>query len=215
MDVEAIAPAASPGAGSSPPVVAAPFRSWTCDAVAVILSAVLRSGVRPESLRDRAIALGLLRHGEPGRRATLSAKAASRLLLCGYRLPAQAEVGATTAALRGHLADGRRVFVALDDPEEPTVCEVTAVHEESFGEPWLSIVELRAGAGGGEQWWPLERFAEVWAAAGAGLVVAAADWRDLPTSGPLFFGGLRDCDGAYHWTTAECDTDRDGRILRF
>jgi hypothetical protein len=34
-------------------------------------------------------------------------------------------------------------------------------------------------------------------------------------SGRTFFGGSRDRDGSYHWYTAECDTDAEGRILRF
>lgn len=47
------------------------------------------------------------------------------------------------------------------------------------------------------------------------MLVAVRAWNDLPTEGLLFFGGLRDLDGTYHWNTAECDTDRQGRILRY
>jgi hypothetical protein len=47
------------------------------------------------------------------------------------------------------------------------------------------------------------------------VVVAARRWSDLPAQGAVFFGGMRDRYGSYHWNVAELETDREGRILRY
>jgi hypothetical protein len=47
------------------------------------------------------------------------------------------------------------------------------------------------------------------------VIVAARRWGELPGGGTLFFGGSRGADGVLHWDTAECDTDAEGRILRY
>ena len=61
----------------------------------------------------------------------------------------------------------------------------------------------------------MESFLEAWAAAGNQVIVAAQEWSDLPTQGTVFFGGSRERNGTYHWDVAECDTDREGRVLRY
>ena len=50
--------------------------------------------------------------------------------------------------------------------------------------------------------------------AGNYLIAALRRWADLPVEGRVFFGGTRERDGTYHWDTAECATDAEGRILR-
>ena len=52
-----------------------------------------------------------------------------------------------------------------------------------------------------------------WAGAGNFLIVALRNWSELPAEGRSFFAGTRDPDGTYHWDTAECATDAEGRVL--
>jgi len=183
MEVAAVAraePAGQPAAS----VVVSNASPWTTALFAHALTYLLRRPVTADEVRERAVALGLLRQLT----AELSPRSAARLLLAGYRLPALVESG-SPASVRDHLLAGRLVFVVLREGAS------YRLHRLDGPE---ALAEL----------------ATDWAATGNATLVAARSWAELPTEGLLFFGGLREADGAYHWNTAECDTDRQGRILR-
>lgn len=209
MEVEAVA--AAPRTDRLLPVQTAP-RSWACEIVARLLSGLVQRPVTADEVLQKAVALGLLRHPALGCSAELDIKSTARLLLSAYHLPAHIEEGALPL-LEGHIADGRRVWVVLPHEATTTVHQIISLAPDPFGGMALAlrpvgarfVVEERLSA---------ERFVERWTAAGCLLVVAATTWADLPATGSLFFGGLRDRDGSYHWVAAECDTDREGRILR-
>jgi hypothetical protein len=208
MQVEAVAAAPR----SQPvPIAPPPPQSWGCHIVARLLSGLLRRPVTTEEILHKAIALGLLRQPGLGRSAELDTRATARLLLSGYQLPAHIEEG-SLLLLESHLAGGRRAWVVLQRNE-------TAVVYQVFSRPLDPSAGMSLREVGGrfvvEEHLSVERFVECWTAAGRLLVVAATAWADLPATGALFFGGLRDRDGSYHWVAAECDTDREGHILRY
>jgi hypothetical protein len=207
MEVEAVA-AAPPSQRPLPSRTAPPLQSWDCDIIARLLTGPVQRPVTADEVLHRAVGLGLLRHPALGRSAALDIKATARFLLSAYRLPAHLEEG-TLVLLEDHLAAGRRAWVVLQDQETMTVYQVVN----------LSANDLALREVGGrfvvDERLPAEEFVERWSAAGGLLVVTATAWSDLPATGALFFGGLRDRDGSYHWVAAECDTDREGRILRY
>jgi hypothetical protein len=186
-------------------------------AVARVLSSLLQREVSEDEVRDRAVGLGLLRQPGSEEGAGLTAQAVSRLLLAGYHLPAQVEP-ADLAALAGHLHTRRLVFLFADGLQlapRPAAFQVHGCNGTGAGDGWLLLTEASASARG-VQSVPLDdHFAESWAAAGNLLLVAAPAWSDLPREGIVFFGGICDPDGVYHWNSAECDTDGTGRILRY
>jgi hypothetical protein len=188
---------------------ALPCPCWTPPILAQALQTLLPEAISAAQVRDRAIALGLVRHSHVDPGPELTARAVARLLLAGYQLPATVESG-TFASLTDHHRAGRRVFVIVAEPT-PELLQVRAVAEVP-PDTLLTLAEPEAPA---LRCWPLERFRAAWARSGNSLLVAATSWQELPTTGLLFFGGLCDADGAYHWNTAECDTDERGRILRY
>jgi hypothetical protein len=172
-----------------------------------------------DEVRDRAVGLGLLR--QPGNDAPcleLTCLAASRLLLAGYRLPAQVVPGSLDE-LRASLGQGQLVLVPLEGVApasgdgESVLFQVHCFEPQSPDGPCLSLGLPEAPVDTVRPL-PLPRFAEAWEAGGGLLIVAARQWESLPRDGALFFGGSRDPDGTYHWTVAECVTDGEGRILR-
>jgi hypothetical protein len=180
---------------------------WSLAAIAWVLSALGRPPVCADQVRDKAVGLGLFRLPAPGEVALLTAMAVSRLFLAGYGLPAAAERGTLPVMLQHHRS-GRRVFVAMPERDGEAVREVQGFLSGPDEEVTL------ADDTGAEQM-PRSAFTVSWAAAGCRLIVAAPRWEDLPADGSEFFGGFRNRDGSYHWTTAECDTDRQGRIVRY
>lgn len=212
MPVEAVA--AAPRAARPLPVqfVPPPARSWACEIVARLVTGLVQRPVTADEIQRRAVGLGLLRHPALGRTGELDAKSIARLLLSAYHLPAHLEYG-TVPLLEAHLAGGRRAWVVLPNGETTTVYQVISLSRDPFGEIRVAVREVGDRFVVEEQL-PVDRFAERWAAAGGLLVVAAVAWAELPPTGSLFFGGLRDRDGSYHWVAAECDTDKEGRILR-
>jgi hypothetical protein len=183
------------------PPVALTRPSWPAPLFAEALTQLLGRAVSTSEVCDRAVGLGLLRQPAAPHLAQLSPRAASRLLLTAYRLPALVDAG-TLAGLTEHIQAGRRVFVVLVEGDTSRLCCV-------------QTIDVDLALAGTDQREPQERFRDAWAATGNAELVAAASWDDLPTTGLLFFGGLRDGDRGYHWNTAECDTDRQGRILRY
>jgi hypothetical protein len=177
---------------------------WTPTLLAQALTFLLGRDISPGQVQEKAVGLGLLRQPSGEGPIALRSRAAARLLLA-HQLPAFVENG-SLAVLRDHCLAGRWTFVVLAEAE-PLLFQVRGMDPE--------MLTLAASATARLESWPLERFRTAWATADHRLLVAARSWNDLPTDGLLFFGGLRDVDGAYHWNTAECDTDRKGRILRF
>ena len=84
--------------------------NWDFSNVARVLSSLIRAPVTATQAREKASGLGLAHYSLHDNGIQLSAKAFSRLLLAGYHLPAQVEVG-TARRIRRHLARGRRVFL--------------------------------------------------------------------------------------------------------
>jgi hypothetical protein len=207
MKVEAVAAGLNTAKSSSRCFAPPPPRLWTCTIVAQFLTGLLRRPVAAEEVQRRAVGLGLSRH--PG--GDLCFQSIARLFLSAYHLPAHIEEG-TLPLLESHLAAGRRTWAVLRD--EPTVYQIIGLHQEPFGELLISIRAV-GNPFVVERLLPVEAFVERWREVGCPLVVAAAAWDDLPVTGAVFFGGLRDRDGSYRWVTAECDTDARGRILRF
>lgn len=195
----------------------------TVEAVARVLSGLLQRTVPANQVRDKAIAFGLLRQprasgADPespgGEGVTLTTQAASRLLLAAYHWPAQVAVGSLQELYR-HLRAGHLVFVSLAlAPSHPVLLQVRRFLREKVGPCWFFLTEPGA-APPEDRCLPRDPFLAAWAAGGNLLLVAARQWSDLPTGGPAFFGGSRSPDGTYHWDAAECDTDCDGRILRY
>jgi hypothetical protein len=171
-----------------------------------VLAALLPQPPGMEEVLARAVSLGLLRQPPPGEPAALSPLALSRLFLVGYRVPAHVEAG-TLPLLQKHLLAGRCVFVLLDGEG---LLRVQGTADE-LGFP----VSVPAEPGGGTRLLTPETFARAWVPAGNFLIAGERRWADLPAEGQVFFGGTRDRDGTYHWDTAECATDGEGRILRF
>jgi hypothetical protein len=172
-------------------------------------------------VRDHAIALGLLNLPSRGTEPELTNRAFARLLLAGYGLPAHVHVG-TVGSLQTALREDHLVFVLVQEkladpptsPEGWTVLQVHALlvnrNEESgmlFSDPGASPRSWRR--------LPRDFFHAAWEAPGNLQLSVARAWSDLPTAGPSFFGGSCNADGTYFWETAECDTDRDGRVMRF
>jgi len=207
MEVEAVTPAPR-SKRPSPIHTAPPSRSWGCDIVAHLLTGLVQRPVTAEEVVRKAVGLGLLRHPALGRSGELDIKATARLLLSAYHLPAHIEQG-TLLLLESHLAAGRRAWVVLQEQETTAVYQVVSTSTSGLA---LREVGSRFVV---EECLSAEQFVERWTLAGCLLVVTAPAWSDLPASGELFFGGLRDRDGSYHWVTAECDTDGQGRILRY
>jgi hypothetical protein len=186
---------------------------WTLEVAAKVLSRLLREPISSGVIRDRAIALGLLRHPDSGR-LTFSLRSISRLFLIGYRQPIQAEIGSFDS-LRRHADSGRLVFLTMNATHPLTgesiqkVFRVGTVEEEFLTVACLGHPRSKRGL--------LFRsgFESAWSAAGNGMIVGVQHWDDMPGEGRTFFGSLREPDGAYHWNSAECDTDRQGNLLRF
>ena len=198
------------------------------EAVAGVLSALLPAPVTPAQVRDKAIGLGLLRAPGSDEGTELTAQNASRLFLAGYHLPAQVGI-ATWPEMAKHVHDGRLAFLLLDweaaqgpsgGSPLPWALQVPHLRHEAAGRATGGqegyLLMTKSGAGPEKVCpWPVDGFADAWAAGGSLIVVALRHWGDLPAQGRVFFAGLRDRDGSYHWNTAECDTDREGNILRF
>jgi hypothetical protein len=194
-------------------------------AIAQIVSVLRECPLRESELLRKAIGLGLLRPGQPEDSILLTAETANRLLLAGYQLPAHFEQG-RLAALPPHLEAGRHVLVILvpallgDVPglsrETPpalddAVRSAQVTHFATVGEqPFVCL----SWPGGETFAVTAARFSAAWAAAGCPLIVAARGWDELCKGEPTFFGGHRNGDGTYFWTTAGYDTDARGRILR-
>jgi hypothetical protein len=186
--------------------------------MARVVSSLSARSVTEEELHSRAVALGLLRSPGAAEGTELTPRTASRLLLTGYRLPAQVEAG-TYLDVRRHVGEGRQVFLLLGGLARaarlalPPVVQVQRGAGEGAGGYRLRVAE--AGAAAGDlPGWPLDGVVACWAAGGRLLIVAARCWSDLPAQGAVFFAGGRGPDGVLHWDTAECDTDGEGRILR-
>ncbi len=186
---------------------------WTVEVAAKVLSRLMPRPVDASAVRDRAISLGLLRHPDSGR-LTFSLRTISRLLLIGYRQPFQAEIG-TFESLREHSDAGRVVFVILNATEPLTGARAQTVFEVGIAdEEYLTATSLRRTRSG-EGILFRSGFELAWEGAGSGMIVGVPRWDELPHEGRGFFDGLRDIDGAYHWNSAECDTDRDGNVVRY
>ncbi len=177
---------------------------WTPAVLARALTVLLGRPVSAEPLREKAVGLGLLRQPRGDGRTALTLRAAARLLLA-YRLPAAVENG-TLNSVRDHWQAGRWTFIVLA-AAEPELFQVVDVQGELVG-----IMPVPVDAA---QVWPRERFTDAWSAVGNALLTAARSWDELAIEGRQFFGGQRDTDGAFRWNAAECDTDGQGRILRF
>ena len=208
--------------GSAPPSIGRSSESeWvhgpgacTVEEVTRVISNLLGRTVTAHQVQERAIAFGLVRHPAPGERLALSAQAASRLLLAAYHCPAQFGVGGLPALYR-HLRAGYLVLALLVAPPlNPALLQVCGLLRDEGGRCWFFLTEPGTSPHEGRRL-PREAFVNAWAAGGNLLLVAARQWRELPTEGSGFFGGSRSADGTYHWDTAECDTDREGRILRY
>jgi hypothetical protein len=217
MEAEAVgSPQRSAGRlpGREPPV---PPAQWPVRALARVVSALVGRNLSAEQLAQRAVGLGVARQPAAADDLHLTPRAASRLLLAGYRLPAQVERGEVPAMCR-HLSQGRRVFLVArpDQPSNgavrPAAFEAWLWPEDGPAGPQLLLAE--PGEPQMSRHASQEALSRTWSA-GAGLIVAARRWDDLAATGRAFFGGMRDVDGAYRWTTAGCDTDARGRILRF
>jgi hypothetical protein len=184
---------------------------FTCsvEAVAQVLSRLLHREILPAEVRDRAVGLGLLRMSESGCPTHLTATAVSRLFLAGYRLPAHVELPAPER-LRAHLESGQHVFLLVPGPK---VFDVPGLLLRIAARDEVILAELGAPAPRFEAVC-LDWLAGAWAGATYGLVVAARQWCDLSAAGATFFGGMRQRDGTICWTTADCDTDAEGRVLR-
>jgi hypothetical protein len=187
------------------------------DVAARVLAALLPHPVGADEVLARAVGLGLLRQPPPGEPARLTPLALARLFLAGYRVPAHVGAG-SLPVLRNHLLAGRSVFVLFDNQGL----------EPGAGPAGLGLLRVQRGADeagflvgapgdptAGSRLLDPETFARGWAPAGNFLVAALRRWGDLQAEGKTFFGGTRDRDGAYHWDTAECATDGEGRVLRF
>ena len=186
------------------------------DVAAAVLGVLLSQEVKPDQVVARAVGLGLLRQPPPQEPARLSPLALSRLFLAGYGFPAHVEAG-NVSRLRQHVLAGRTVFVLLDRQgleagTGPARLELFRVEAGPDGPGFLINV---AGSSATAYLASPEALAAAWAPAGNFLIAAARCWDELPTEGRAFFGGTRDRDGTYHWDTAECATDREGRILAF
>ncbi len=202
---------------------ARPLGRYSLGAIARVLSSLLRQPVSLEQVRDKAVGLGLLHHTGLGEGTELTTQSVSRLLLAGYHLPAQVEVG-TLQTLANHLRAQRLVFVlppSLDQDDgvdaalSSVVIQVHAFQEDSPGHSRLLLSEP-GGARATAQAVALDHpLVASWAVSSFFLLVAAQHWSELPTKGTVFFAGSRDAAGVYHWNSAECDTDASGRILRY
>jgi hypothetical protein len=184
--------------------------SCPIEGLTLILSRLLQRHIEPAAVLERAVGLGLMRLPPAGAPTRLSLETASRLFLSGYRLPAQAEP-AMPAGLRGHLAEGRHVFLILGETE-PAVVPLHGLLPEDV--PAWSLASAFAAAAPPIEGVPAEWLCDAWQSSGWLTVAAARRWEDLPASGTRFFGGTREKDGSYHWDAADCDTDATGRILR-
>jgi hypothetical protein len=188
---------------------------WTVPVLARIVSTLVDYPVSVDQLRERAMALGLARQPWPGRVGRLSGRAAARLLLAGYRLPAHLDHGGLDQ-VRKNLLAGRQVFVVLPQADRrPAVFRVRSMEHGPEGPVWLVLACIGSRQPGEMIHWPGDLFSRQWQLTDHGMVVAARSWNDLPREGVPFFGGLRDGSGVYHWFAAGCDTDRRGNILGF
>jgi hypothetical protein len=195
---------------------------WNLASAACVIAALLRKSISRQQVCDKAIGLGLTHATSSEEDVLLTAKTFSRLLLAGYRLPAQAVPG-TESALRLHLAHGLNVFAIVSGPTlesadacaSPDLQTVQAYRMEGDVDPPMLVLRIDALGGSGGFRVPLDRFAIAWRAAGAPMVSAAPSWSELRAVGGTFFGGVQDADGSYHWEIADCDTDAEGRILRY
>jgi hypothetical protein len=196
-------------------------QTWEFPAIAAICSRLLGRDVSLDQLTEKGLALGLWEHlpsAPAGMR--IGPQAASRLLIAGYRLPAQAG-SVTLSMLRSHLAGGLNVILLLPEPLTTTSL--------ALNENQLFPFRVQASPAGREQdsfilqglqetpglshHLSLEQLAQRFNAGGIPAVIGAGSWDDLPIQGSTFFGGSRDPDGSYHWDIAEYNTDRCGRIL--
>ncbi|HXG10471.1 MAG TPA: hypothetical protein VNK04_11980 [Gemmataceae bacterium] len=113
------------------------------------ITTLLNCPVSARQVRDKAVGLGLLRQPENDTFPALSCQAASRLLLAGYRLPAQVESG-TLQALQEYLRQGPLVLVPLaglrpgDDVGGPVLFQLHGLHAQDPDEPWLEVGEPEA-----------------------------------------------------------------------
>lgn len=188
---------------------------WTVPVLARVVSTLLDYPVSVDQLRERAMALGLSRQPWPGKVGRLTARAAARLLLAGYRLPAHLDHGGLDQ-VRKNLLVGRQVMVVLPQADRrPALFRVRSMELGPEGPVWLVLAGIGSRQPGEMVHWPGDLFSRQWRLTDHGMVVATRSWNDLPQEGVPFFGGLRDGTGAYHWFAAGCDTDRAGNILGF
>jgi hypothetical protein len=195
---------------------------WSIEAAARVLSRLLERPLTCEQVLEKALAFGLVCAPAEGVPVSLTAQGLCRLFLAVYHIPAHLDFG-TLQGIADYLGQGCLVFACLHD------CAVdnAAPTKEAHGpqclyqvlecDPRTNSVTLAQHPGPRSEvvHLPLAQFEAVWKTGGQELVVAARAWSDLPDEGNEFFGGFRDIDRAYHWNTAECDTDRTGRILRY
>jgi hypothetical protein len=183
---------------------------WSLVEIRQVLETLVGRAVGIEELFQTALGYGLLAWCSDLFAAKMNDQMLSRLLLAAYRVPGQVSE-ANWAEIEKHVAAGMRVMVRLPDHlRQRGLYEVLGL-----GGPGEDAVALRS----------LERcdfcllsrsdFIAWSAEAGSVCIVSARAWSDLPTEGRFFFAGTRDLDGSYHWNTAECDTDGEGRIVRF
>lgn len=178
--------------------------AWSAPALAQVITCLSTQSVTAREVSLRAVSLGLARLPATD---GLSTRAAARLLLAGYRLPALVEHG-SFARIREHLRAGCRVFLLLPGADDLVLHQLCSIRDEAGLIPAPAELPRRV-------FLPLSEFRAQWSAADHALVAAARSWDDLPTQGRRFFGGSRDLDGSYHWEAARCDTDAAGNVIRF
>jgi hypothetical protein len=190
------------------------------DALAPVVSALLRRSITGEQLREKAIAFGLARQPPVGAPLSLTPEACSRLLLSAFRCPAQVSIG-TLEELRRRLRKGWLAFLPLAVgalPDDLSVATIPVMFQVHLPRPRRcassTFLVSRPGAPH-ETARPLtaERFQLLWNEAGRLLLLGAHSWSDLPATGTRFFGGSRNRDGTYYWEMASYETDAEGHIL--
>jgi hypothetical protein len=219
MAAHAVDVAPRPGRGASKEP-ADHLRVCDAEVFSSVLSRLLGREVALGEVRDRAIALGLLRQSGPGERIQLDMQTASRLLLAGFHLPALAEWGTPERLKQQRLNRQKVLMVILGmstykvatscDPCRSLWDEMEPNHLQESGTPVFDPGQISIPPRRG----PLERYITSSGCTDFILFVAARSWSDLPASGSVFFGGNRWPDGMFHWDCADCDTDREGNIFR-
>src|SRR5262249_27023601 len=150
----------------------------------------------------------------------LGCQVLSRLFLAGYQLPAQA-AETPLDSIPEFIRQGLLVLVQVAQADWPASVDfddiragrrelLLATHslegQVKFrglfadGEPSLGLSLIKDGR-------PSQTIAYP-------AVIAARTWQELANRAGRFFGGERYADGAYHWHSAEYETDGHGAILR-